>query len=196
MLSSALFGCGDATTAPASSNAQPSPTATSDVATAPTTGPTASEAAAGAQATAVSVAAASSGVAREAAMTSYRTRTGIALQEYANALGALRERDREVGERPALVGDAAWLGRTRTALQLMQSSADRLTAIETIPPEMARTATLIRQIHGETQTINQEYGRGIQDAAPASLAAAGNRTTLVLALLGEANRELRRGQGA
>jgi hypothetical protein len=195
LLGAALAGCAEATTAPGQSEAKATPTSAAEQ-TAAVTGPSAGEVAAGAQATAVAQAAVSRGLASAAALTAYRTRAGIALQSYANALGALRERDREVGERPALIGDASWIGRTRAAMQGMQTSSDRLTEIEIVPPEMALTASLIRQIDGETRLLGREYELGIQGGAPASLATAGKRTTLMLALLGEANRELRRGQGA
>jgi len=117
----------------------------------------------------------------------------VALQDYANAMGSLRETDGQIGERPALISDAEWLDRTRKSLRLMQAAADRLIAIEPIPPEMAVTDGLIRQIEGDTRVLNRDYGLGIDNMAPAAVTAAGAQTTPMLALLAHANRELRRG---
>ncbi|MBI3970916.1 MAG: hypothetical protein HY332_06470 [Chloroflexi bacterium] len=187
-----IAGCGEPAGTPTQSVAPPTPTAVAEE-LAGSSPLSAAEVAAGVQATAVSQAVVARAQASAATLRVYRTKAGVALQEYANALGTLREKDREVGERPALIADTEWLGRTTTAMHLMQAAADRLTAIEPVPPEMAVTAALIRQIEGETRLLNREYGLGIESAASAAIAAAGRRTTPMLALVGQANIELRRG---
>src|SRR5688500_9253136 len=75
LLGAALAGCGDATTAPAQSEARATPTSAAEQPTA-VSGPSAGDVAAGAQATAVAQAAVSRGQASAAALTAYRTRAG------------------------------------------------------------------------------------------------------------------------
>lgn len=156
-------------------------------------GPSAAEVAAGLQATVTSNAAAARERAGATRLLAYRAKAGVALQDYANALGTLRERDRQIGERPTLVTDAEWLARTTMAMQRMQLAVSQLTAIEPLPPEMAITDALIRQLDGETRLLTREYGLGIERAAPAAITEAGRRTSSMLELLAQANRELRRG---
>jgi hypothetical protein len=195
LLSLAIAGCGEGAPGTAGSSAQsaapPAPTSVAEEAL--SSAPSAADVAAGARATVVSNAAQARERASAATLTVYRAKAGVALQDYANAMGTLRETDRQIGVRPALISDAEWLDRTRKSLRLMQSAADRLIAIDPIPPEMAVTDGLIRQIDGDTRVLNQEYGLGIENVAPAAVTTAGARTTPLLALLAQANRELRRG---
>ena len=192
-----LVACGDAPASSSSSASQgaaaiPTPTATmADVdEVAP---PSAAQVAAGVQATVVFDAATARDKVSAEAVRVYRVRAGIALQDYANALGRLRDKDRELAERPALIADPAWLLRTREAVQVMQGSAARLVAVDVVPPEMAATARLVQQLDGDTRQLAQEYASGIDTASPAALAAAGARTTPLLTLLARTNLELRRG---
>lgn len=195
MFSLAIAGCGEGVPGTAGTPAQSAaPAATASAAgEALTSAPSAADVAAGARATAVSNAAQASERARAATLTVYRTKAGVALQDYANAMGTLRETDRQIGVRPALISDAEWLERTRKSLRLMQAASERLTAIEPVPPEMAVTDRLIRQIEGDTRVLSRDYGLGIDNLAPAAVTAAGARTTPMLTLLAQANRELRRG---
>ena len=193
----AVAGCaGDA--APAAPSAAQQPTATTvstpepSAPSAPST-PSAAETAAGAQATAVSQAAAGRVQVSAAAVASYRVKVAIGLQSYANALGALQQADRRAGEQAALIADAEWRSGARTALRQMESAADLMTAVTPIPPEMALTDGLIRQIDDETRVLSRDFGLGMDLASPAAIAAAGQRTATVSALLARANIELRRG---
>jgi hypothetical protein len=192
----ALAGCaGDAAPA-APSAAQPAATAVSTpepAAPSATSAPSAAETAAGVQATAVSQAAAGRVQVSAAAVASYRVKVAIGLQSYANALGALQQADRRAGEQATLIADAEWRSRARTALRQMESAADLMTGVTPIPPEMALTDALIREIDDETRVLSRDFGLGMDLASPAAITAAGQRTAAVSALLARANIELRRG---
>lgn len=197
VLSLLLAACGQPA-APAAQGAQgapgaPLPTPTTAAVEEVAPPPSAAQVAAGVQATVVFNAAAAQDKVDTERVRVYRSRAGVALQDYANALGKLRDKDREVAERPTLIDDAVWLFRTREAMQLMQSSASRLTSFDPIPPEMAVTAQLVQQLDGDTRLLTREYGLGIDSASPAALATAASRTTPLSVLLARANLELRRG---
>ena len=191
-----LVGCAEATAPaalPAQSAAQTSDAPATPLEPAESSAPTAADTAASVQATAVSQAAAGRAQASAAAVLAYRPKVAIRLQSYANALGVLREADRRAGQQATLIADAEWLSRTRTALRLMESAADQMTAVTSVPPEMTVTDGLIQQIDDETRLLNRDYALGIDIASPSAIAAASQRTTPILALLARANLELRRG---
>ena len=190
-----LAGC-EAPPAASSSTAAATAT-TSSAQESGTVVPTAAERAAFAQATSVAGVAAARLVAGAETLRVYRSRAGLALQGYANALGALREKDREIAERPILIGDPVWVFRAKGAMQSMQVATDQLTALNTplnpAPPEMTVTAALIDQVAGETIVLTRDYRLGMDRADLSAIATAGARSKAILDLLSRANLELRRG---
>jgi hypothetical protein len=122
----------------------------------------------------------------------YSASAGLSLQRYADALGVLRDRSRQIRERPELLRDAEWRVRTAASLDVMQRAADDLTALRPLPPDMAVPAALFTQLAAETTQLRQDYARGLSDADATGALFPGSSTDRADDLLKQANVELRR----
>jgi hypothetical protein len=128
-----------------------------------------------------------------AAQRVYVSRAGLALQQYADSLAVFFQGNREARDRPALIRDAEWRGRTAAALARMRNATDALTALQPVPTQLAPAAVLFDQLAAETAGLAVDYSRAAGNAPDEAMARlTADRTARASELTQEANIELRR----
>jgi hypothetical protein len=129
----------------------------------------------------------------------YTSRVEQSLQRYANALGGVRDSNRQVAERPAVVADVLWRAQAATALQAMHGAAAEFTAAGPVPVDLTGVADLLQQVADETAQLSQAAIGGASAADGVNtieVAAARTRIVRIAGLLKQANVDIRQGAAA